>query len=107
MHNAAVVRCCQPPRCLQGEFHRLAYRNFALPQPLTQSVSGVLEFVAGALLEFSAFGAYSEFGVFDPATRRLTGRPVGWQIASYQPNGVVDGWDDFKGYYQGRTEVTG
>ena len=36
MHNAALVSCCQPSRRLQGEFHRLAYRNFALLQPLTQ-----------------------------------------------------------------------
>jgi hypothetical protein len=79
-----------------------------LPQPLTQSVSGVLKFVAGALLEFAAFGSFSEFGVFDPASRTLTGRPVGWQLTSYLPHGApVDGWDDLQGYYQGRREVTG
>ncbi len=39
MHNAAVVRCCQPPRRLQGEFDSFANWNLALLQPLTQSLS--------------------------------------------------------------------
>jgi hypothetical protein len=44
--------------------------------------------------------------VFDPATRTLSGRPVGWQLTGYVPNGVVDGWDDFQGYFQDRVQVT-
>lgn len=78
-----------------------------LPQPLQGSVSGVVQFLAGALLEFAAFGTFSEFGTFDARTRTLSGRPVGWQVAGYLPNGVVDGWDDFQGYYQNRRRATG
>lgn len=76
-----------------------------LPEPLRASVSGVLRFVGGALLEFPAFGSYGEWSVFDPATRTVRSRPVGWQLTGY--GGVSDGWDDFLGYYQGRTAVEG
>lgn len=76
-----------------------------LPEPLRASVSGVLRFVGGALLEFPAFGTYGEWAVFDPATRTVRSRPVGWQLTGY--GGVSDGWDDFDGYYQGRTAVEG
>lgn len=76
-----------------------------LPEPLRDSVSGLLKFVGGALLEFANFGSYTEYAVFDPATKQLTGRPVGWQVTGYQPDGPVEGWDEFIGYYQGRTEV--
>jgi hypothetical protein len=68
-------------------------------------VSGLLRFAAGALLEYAAFGSYSEFGVFDPATRTVTKRAVGWDLSHYTPG--VDGWDELKGYYQGRKKVTG
>jgi hypothetical protein len=77
----------------------------ALPEPQSESVSGVVRFAAGALLEFAAFGTYTEFSTFDPATRALTGRPVGWALSGYQPGGPVRGWDEFKGYYQGRTKA--
>jgi hypothetical protein len=75
------------------------------PEPLKASVSGLLKFVGGALLEFATFGAYGEFAVYDEATKTLKARPVGWDLTGYQPDGPVEGWDDFIGYYQGRTEV--
>jgi hypothetical protein len=75
------------------------------PQPVQESVSGLLKFVGGALIEFASFGAYTEFGLLDEKTKTLTGRPVGWQLTGYQPNGPVEGWDDFIGYYQNRKEV--
>ncbi len=75
------------------------------PQPLKQSVSGLLKFVGGAVLEFSAFGAFSEYAVFDPASRTLTDTPVGWRLTGFRPPEHQDGWDDFIGYYQGRQEV--
>ncbi|WP_034239368.1 hypothetical protein [Saccharomonospora iraqiensis] len=74
-------------------------------EPLKSSVSGLLEFVGGALIEFAAFGAYSEYAVFDADRKRLTGTPVGWRLTGYQPDGPVEGWDEFLGYYQNRTEV--
>jgi hypothetical protein len=75
------------------------------PEPLQDSVSGLLRFVGGALLEFASFGAYNEYAVFDRRTKQLRGQPVGWQLCRYQPHGPVEGWDDLVGYYQGRTEV--
>ncbi|HEX2299305.1 MAG TPA: hypothetical protein VHH34_12475 [Pseudonocardiaceae bacterium] len=83
----------------------VALLDAQFPQPLQDSVSGLLRFVGGALLEFATFGGYNEYAVFDPATRKLTGRPVSWQLSGYQPDGPVEGWDDFIGFYQDRTEV--
>ncbi|MGH3682096.1 MAG: hypothetical protein ACRDT2_17810, partial [Natronosporangium sp.] len=75
-----------------------------LPQPLSRSVSGLMKFVGGALLEFAGYGSYSEWAVFDRASKQLTGRPVGWRLTGYQPNGPVEGWDDLLGYYPGTKE---
>jgi hypothetical protein len=78
-----------------------------VPQPLQSSVSGLLQFLGGALHEFAAFGNLGESQKFNPATRSLTGRPVGWQLTGFLPDGQTgDGWDDLLGFYQGRTEVT-
>jgi hypothetical protein len=54
----------------------------------------------GSLLGLVAFLAYSEVGVFDPATRTLTGRPVGWTLSAYE--GVADGRDELRGYFENR-----
>jgi hypothetical protein len=75
----------------------------ALPEPATETVSGVLRFAAGALLEFAAFGTYGEYSTFDTTTRQLTSEPVGHRISRYTP--AAAGWDDFKGYWKGRTEA--
>jgi hypothetical protein len=85
----------------------LAMLDRNLPQPLHNSLSGLLRFLGGALLEFGPFGAMTEYAVYDRRTRRLTARPIGWTLSGYQPDGPVEGWDDFRGYYQGRTEVRG
>jgi hypothetical protein len=74
-----------------------------LPEPLHESVSGLLRFVGGALLEFPSFGAYSEWAVLDRRTRRLRSTPVGWRLTGY--GGVSDGWPELLGYYQDRTAV--
>jgi hypothetical protein len=82
-----------------------------LTQPVQDSISGLIEFVSGALLEFAAFGSYSEFGVFDPTTRTLTSTPVGWTISRYlavaPSTRPVEGWDEFKGYLGGVSKVSG
>ncbi|MBB5789686.1 hypothetical protein [Jiangella mangrovi] len=97
---------CRAFELLEGpDADLVALLDSGLPEPLRSSISGLLRFLAGALLEFSAFGSYNEWGVYDGASRRLTERPVGWELSGYQPDGVVDGWDDFLGYYEGRTEV--
>lgn len=85
----------------------VALADTHFPEPLRNSVSGLLRFVGGALLEFPAFGTFTEFAVLDPDSRQLTGRPVGWDLTGYQPNGPREGWDEFVGYYQDRTEVSG
>jgi hypothetical protein len=76
-----------------------------LPEPLLDSVSGLLKFIGGALLEFAAFGSYNEWASLDPRTRQLTGQPVGWTLSGYQPSGPVEGWDELKGYWQNRKQV--
>jgi hypothetical protein len=74
------------------------------PEPLKDSLSGLLRFVGGALLEFASFLSHSEWQKFDPATRTLSGRPVGWDLTNYMPGMTTsaDGWDELKGYFQGR-----
>jgi hypothetical protein len=70
---------------------------------------GVLQFVFGVLPAFVNFFAFSEIDVFDPATRTVRRRPVGWDHCSYLGDRTepAAGWDDFLGYYEGRTEVEG
>ncbi|MFD0688186.1 hypothetical protein ACFQZM_27085 [Actinomadura fibrosa] len=125
--NAEAVRA--DPRSLTGPFltpfARLPYRGKAkvfemiegpdpalvevvdaqLPEPLKRTASGLLRYLGGALLELSALGGYSEWAVFDPGTRRLRARPVGWQVTGYQY--AEAGRPEFRGYYQGRRSTTG
>lgn len=96
-------------RLMEEDTHRVvALVDDGLPQPLHQSLSGLVAFVAGALLEFAAFGSFTEFGALDRRDRRLTGVPVGWQHTGYLAETEftpVEGWDELRGYYQDRTEV--
>jgi hypothetical protein len=82
-----------------------------LPEPVKNSISGLIEFLSGALLEFAGFGSYSEFGVFDAATRTVTQTPVGWNLSQYlalaPSNRPVEGWDEFKGYLGGVRKASG
>jgi hypothetical protein len=89
----------------ETESNLVAALDMHLPQPLQQTASGLLKYVGGSLLEFASFGNLSEFGAYNTTTRKLTSEPVGWTLAGFQPNGPGDGWDEFKGYYQGRTSV--
>ncbi|MBC6446113.1 hypothetical protein [Actinokineospora xionganensis] len=75
-----------------------------VPEPLRETVSGLSGYVGGSLLTFSAFSTYSEWAVFSTGTRSVTGVPVGWRISDHDP-GVLDGWDDLRGYYQNRKAV--
>ena len=72
-------------------------------------LAAVLQFVFGVLPGLVLFFAFSEIDVFDPATRTLVRRPVGWDHCGYLPGRMepVEGWDDFQGYYQDRKEVEG
>lgn len=70
---------------------------------------GVLQFVFGVLPAFVNFFAFSEIDVYDPATRTVKRRPVGWDHCGYlgERTEPVEGWDDFLGYYDGQREVEG
>jgi hypothetical protein len=70
---------------------------------------GVLQFLFGVLPAFVGFFAFSEIDVYDPATRTVKRRPVGWDHCGYLGDRTepVEGWDAFLGYYQGRTKVEG
>jgi hypothetical protein len=74
------------------------------PQPLKVSLSGLLKFVGGALQEFGTYLSYGEGGVFDPRTKTVSQRPVGWDLSNYMPGRTTpaDGWDEFLGYFEGR-----
>ncbi|HEX5984077.1 MAG TPA: hypothetical protein VFY69_07725 [Solirubrobacterales bacterium] len=77
------------------------------PQPLKEGASGLLRFAGGTLLELGGFATYTEWHVFDRRTRRATRRPLGWDLSRYMPGRTTpaDGWPEFRGYYEGRTET--
>lgn len=62
-----------------------------------------VRFVAGILPGFAAFLSFSEAGVFDPATRSVTQRPVGWEVSSY--GGPAEGHREHLGYWKGRRKA--
>lgn len=62
-----------------------------------------LRFVSGILIGAVGFLAFTEGGVMDPGTRRLTGTPVGWTLTRY--DGVAEGRPELKGYWRNRRKV--
>lgn len=86
-------------RSLEGARPELTH---SLPIGSLDVLSGMLDFTTGVVIEFTAFGAYSEVTVLDPDTRTLLARPVGWELSGFQPSGPVEGWDDFQGYFENR-----
>jgi hypothetical protein len=77
------------------------------PQPLQNEASGLLKFAGGTLLELGGFATYTEWAVFDRATRRATKRSLGWNLSNYMPGRTTpaDGWPEFRGYFEGRRET--
>jgi hypothetical protein len=69
-----------------------------------RSLPGLLDYASGVVPALATFGCYSEWHVFDYETRTITARPLGYQLSDY--GGPVEGWDEFKGYYQGRRSAT-
>ncbi|OXM61423.1 hypothetical protein CF165_38805 [Amycolatopsis vastitatis] len=63
-----------------------------------------VRFFLDTMPTLAAFVSYSDAGVFDRATNRLTAIPVGWEISAYQ--GIGEGWNEFRGYYRGIDRVT-
>jgi hypothetical protein len=86
----------------------LATLDSNAPEPLKDSLSGLLKFVGGALQEFGAYLSYGEWGVFDPQTKTVSKRPVGWDLSNYMPGRTTpaDGWDEFIGYFEGRQSTS-
>jgi hypothetical protein len=62
-----------------------------------------LRFVSGILVGAVAFLAFTEGGVLDGGTRRLTKTPVGWTLTQY--DGVAEGRRELVGYWRGRRKV--
>ena len=75
--------------------------------PGTDDAARNIRFVGGILPGYTAYLAFGEWHVFDPATHTLTGRPVGWDLTQYQPGLTtpVRGWDEKKGYFEGRKKA--
>jgi hypothetical protein len=83
-------------------FARLSFAEKAAVFQIMDATDS-LKALAGILPAFVAFFCYSEAGSFDPATRSLTGPPLGWRLSSYR--GVADGRAEFLGYFRNRREV--
>jgi hypothetical protein len=62
----------------------------------TAQLVGVLPLVVGFL-------TFAETAVFDPATRTILDRPIGWDLSDY--SGVSDGRDEFRGYFRNRRKT--
>jgi hypothetical protein len=96
-------------KALEGaDAQLLATLDHNAPQPMKDSLSGLLKCVGGALQEFGAYLSYGEGGVFDPKTRTVSKRPVGWDLSNYMPGRTTpaDGWDEFLGYFEGRQSTS-
>ncbi len=81
---------------LRHEQKALVLADIDTAQLLEDSVIG---YAFGTLITLAAFGCYGERGVYDPATRTLRTRPVGWELARY--DGVSNGWPELRGYWAG------
>ena len=79
--------------------------DVALPEPLTK-VSGNLNYLFGILPSLVGFIAFGESYMFDPVTKGLRARPVGWEISGFRPDGPTDGWNELKGYWAGRKKAS-
>lgn len=68
-----------------------------------------IRYVALAVLGLAAYSCYNDWHTFDPETRMLSGRPVGWELARYYPGRTTpaDGWPELRGYYKGRKTAHG
>ena len=64
--------------------------------PASAPLVGTLPLVVGFL-------AYAETAVFNPATRTISGRPLGWDLSNY--SGVSNGRDELRGYFRNRRKA--
>jgi hypothetical protein len=89
---------------LASLFSRLSFAEKAAVFQIMDSTDS-LKSIGGVLPAFVAYVCYSDAGVFDPVTRTLQARPVGWMISSY--SGVADGRNEFRGYFENRRNGEG
>ncbi len=87
-----------PPGAFASPFANLSFAEKAAVFQIMDATAE-LTLLGGLLPPFAAFFTYSDAGTFDPATRSLTGKPVGWMLSNYQ--GVADGRDELLGYFPG------
>ena len=66
------------------------------PDAWVAGLVGVLPLVVGFL-------TFAETAVFDPVTRTISDRPLGWALCNY--SGVSDGRDEFRGYFRNRRKA--
>jgi hypothetical protein len=111
--TAAQVRPVAPGT-FPSHFSRLAFAEKAEVFRRIEAMTGDddaarnIRFVGGILPGYTAYLAFGEWDVLDPATRTLTGRPVGWDLTQYMPGRTtpVNGWPELKGYFGGRKKAT-
>ena len=86
----------------QSPFANLSFAHKAVvfgaleANPAAAGLAGVLPLIVGFL-------TYAETAVFDPVTRTIVDRPIGWDLANY--SGVSDGRDEFRGYFKNRRKA--
>jgi hypothetical protein len=65
--------------------------------------AGELRFVSGILIGAAAFFSMVEGNAAGPEPGTLVSEPIAWQLTNY--DGIAEGRDQFRGYYQGRRKV--
>jgi hypothetical protein len=80
----------------------------AMTEPLTELEAaglggGEFRFVSGILVGAAAYFSMTEAGAAGPEPGTLASEPVAWKITNY--DGIAEGRDELKGYYQGRRKV--
>ncbi|MCW5602888.1 hypothetical protein [Nitrosomonas sp.] len=81
-------------------FANLSFAEKAMVFALLESgqIETSLKPLAGTLLQFAGFLAYSEAGAVDPITGKLITTPLSWILTGY--SGPTDGYAEFLGYYR-------
>jgi hypothetical protein len=75
------------------------------PEAIRPAIAGQLAYVGGALFVLPAIATYIDWLAFDRQTKTMLKPPTSWRLASFQPDGPVEGWDDHQGYYQDRQKM--
>jgi hypothetical protein len=94
--NPAVTGPFQSPFANLSFAHKAIVFSVLEGNAAAAPIAGVLPLIVGFL-------SYSEVAVFDPVTRTISDRPIGWDLANY--SGVSDGRDEFRGYFKNRRKA--